>query len=204
MTLPPAFHRRPTLGQFAKDGAWEAAWAFPPAQPPSPERLHDYLAGTPELAFEAFFGDAFLGLRLRGEPPAVAAQARACVDALREAADGIDFLTRLAAGLGLPGHYAFAGPPDFAEVGAVNAWRSVGGFRIEPPSRLLDDFEGVWQALAASPVGRDTVHRKAIEFAGSRPLPHWFALPVGRADAPEVLDAGALRAAVAVVLGRGA
>lgn len=193
----PAFRPRPDLGQFAKDGQWEAAWPFPASAVPTPERIHAYLAGATEVAFEAFFGSAFFGVRLRGTPQETARLAAACAIALGHAVDGAAFFADLTRSLGLG---ALGREVTFAEVGAVNAWRSVGAFKIDRLGDASERFDALWQALGASAVGRDVSHRKAIEFACERPVPHWFALPVSQVAPPFALDAVALRDAASLGL----
>lgn len=192
----PAFQLAPRLGQFARDGLWEAAWAFDPDSPPGDAALRDYLQGAGEVAFEAFFGEAFFGVRRRGEPAELAAFARACVTALRGSGDAPAFLAALTRRTGLGG---WGRAIAFAEVGAVNAWRSVGPFRMPAAREALAQFEPLWQALGATPLARHAQHRKAVEFACEEPLPHWFALPVSSPQPPFALERqlllGALQAA---------
>jgi hypothetical protein len=116
---------------------------------------------------------------------------------LGHAVDGAAFFADLTRRLGLG---ALGREVAFAEVGAVNAWRSVGAFRIDRLGDVSERFDALWQALGASAVGRDVSHRKAIEFACEQPVPHWFALPVSQPVAPFALDAAALRDAASVGL----
>jgi GNAT superfamily N-acetyltransferase len=189
LSMHSAFRGRPTLGQFAKQGAWESAWAFAIGELPSREQLQDYLGGTTEVAFEAFFGDAFFGLRLQGDAAEVEARAQACIAATADAAAGDGFIAALCRHLGCQG---FGREVAFAEVGAVNAWRSVGAFRIDDPSPAMP-----WlHALLRAPVALNTTHRKAIEFAAPHPLPHWFALPVSASAPPFAIEPALLRGAL--------
>ena len=184
------FNAAPTSGQFAKDGAWEHAWSFPSDALPDEIALRTYLGPATEVAFEAFFGDAFFGVRLSGPPPAIRAFADQCLQAICAAAQGESFM----AALGQRLHF---GPSrkkiSFAEVGAVNAWRSVGAFRIPDSHLALSDFESLWAALESSQVGQDTQHRKAIEFAFDHPLAHWFGIPVSTQEAPHQISRALLR-----------
>ena len=195
----PAFQPRPTLAQFAKGGQWEAAWAFGIDDAPSLEQVRDYLDGATEVAFEAFFDFAFFGIRLRGIAQETARRAVECVAAFRSAVDGTSFFADLSRRLELAtlGHDL-----KFAEVGAVNAWRSVGPFRIDQlsDSDFSERFDVLWHSLSASSVGSDVLHRKAIEFAYDLPVPHWFALPVSLPTAPFQLDSDLLREAASAVL----
>ncbi|MGN6085233.1 hypothetical protein [Trinickia sp.] len=193
----PAFQPRPTLAQFAKGGQWEAAWAFGIDDAPSPEQVRDYLDGATEVAFEAFFDFAFFGIRLRGIAQETVRRAVECVAAFRSAVDGASFFTDLSRRLELDtlGHDL-----KFVEVGAVNAWRSVGPFRIDRLIDFSEGFDPLWRSLSASSVGSDVLHRKAIEFAYDLPVPHWFALPVSLPTAPFQLDSDLLREAASAVL----
>lgn len=193
----PAFKLLPTLGQFAKNGQWESAWAFEVTALPSSELIRDYIDGATEVAFEAFFDSAFFGIRLRGTTQEIARRATECVAALRNAVDGASFFADLPRRLELD---ALGRDVSFAEIGAVNAWRSVGPFRIEPLSDLSDRFDGLWHSLGTSAVGRDVLHRKAIEFAYDLPVPHWFALPIGSSVAPFELDSNLLKDAAKSIL----
>lgn len=196
----PAFQPRPTLAQFAKGGQWEAAWAFGIYDAPSPEQVRDYLDGATEVAFEAFFDFAFFGIRLRGIPQETARRAFECVAAFRSAVDGASFFAGLSRRLELD---TLGRDLKFAEVGAVNAWRSVGPFRIDRLSDFSERYDLLWHSLSASSVGSDVSHKKAIEFAYELPIPHWFALPVSLPTAPFQLDSDLLREAASAVLGAG-
>jgi hypothetical protein len=189
----PYFTATPTSGQFAKDGAWERAWSFASHELPDKTTLSTYLGPCTEVAFEAFFGDAFFGARLSGPPPAIRAFADLCLQAMQAATQGESFMAAFSQRLPF-------GPIrekiSFAEVGAVNAWRSVGAFRIQDPHSALSNFESLWAALESSPVGHDARHRKAIEFAFDHPLAHWFGIPVSTQDAPHKISRVLLRDAL--------
>jgi hypothetical protein len=168
----PQFMSAPTLFQFAKDGVWEQAWAFPRDRAPSLPELESYLANRTEVAFEAFFGSAFFGARLSGTTPEVKAFGLQCLKAFSAQASFFDTFKRE---IGCP---VLGQKPDFAEVGCVNAWRSTGAFRISDLQAASSGFELLWRLIEDSPVGRDTVHAKAIEFAFKQPVAHWFGIPV--------------------------
>jgi hypothetical protein len=187
MHLHPAFRSRPDLGQFARHGAWEEAWSFPPSRPPSGPELAAWLSGAEEAAFEAFFGEAFFGLRFTGSAEAVAASARRCVGALAQARDGRSFFAALSAAGLCP---VDPGPVRSAEAGAVNAWRSTGPF----PVPLGVDFGTLWPELQASPLVRETRHRKALELVTPG---GWFGLPISGPEPPFPLDPALLREALA-------
>jgi hypothetical protein len=177
----PAFRSNPTSGQFAKNGAWEQAWSFDRTAVPDDAGVVSYLANTSEVAFEAFFGDAFFGIRFAGLPLAIEAFALNCVRAFREEGGGDSFFSALRENLGVE---IFGSKVAFAEVGSVNAWRSVGAFRIEKPQYALANLEEVLTSLASSSVAQDPSHRKAIEFAFKEPIPHWLGIPVSDSEAP--------------------
>ena len=180
-----AFKALPDKGQFAKNGAWEDAWAFPQSMCPPHAQIRDYLAGATEVAFEAFFGDAFFGARFHGTAPDVVQFASSCIDALRLAADGADFFSRMSQNKYLDG---FGQEIAFCEIGAVNAWQSVGSHKIGLPQDALQDFDALWSMVASSPLAASTTHGKAIEFAGHSPIHHWFALPISSSHPPFALN----------------
>jgi len=194
----PAFRLRPSLGQFAKSGSWEAAWSFDASELPDSEAVRSYLAGAPEIGFEAFFDEAFFGIRFAGEPPMVESLALGCLTALNTATCGEDLFRHLL------GEHACDKPGDelaFAEVGAVNGWASTGPFKVANPRAALDDFDGFWLAITQTQLGQNTCHRKAIEFVYRNPIHHWFALPVSYPTPPFRLSQMLLRQALAVAAG---
>lgn len=166
------FMSAPTMCQFAKDGVWEQAWSFPSDRPPSLPELASYLANRTEIAFEAFFGSAFFGARVSGTAPEVKAFGIKCLKAVSAQASFFDTFKRE---IGCP---VLGQTPDFAEIGCVNAWRSVGAFRMSQLQPAASEFEPLWDVICDSPVGRDTHHAKAIEFAFKQPLEHWFGIPI--------------------------
>lgn len=189
----PAFEAQPDSGQFAKNGSWEDAWAFEQNALPSRALVTDYLAGATEVAFEAFFGAAFFGARMSGEAQEVAEFSFACVSALGAATDGASFFSSLSKYKSLG---AFGRQIVFSEIGAVNAWRSVGSVKTGEPRDALEKFDALWSSLASAPLARNTGHSKAIEFAGAFPIYHWFALPVSSSQPPFALDRELLRQAL--------
>src|SRR5688572_17981785 len=142
----PSFQSRPTRGQLAKGGVWEEAWRFHCANVPGLASVREYLAGGSEVAFEAFFGQSFLGLRFTGEPNSVENFARVCLDALRLANSGEDFFARLSNSMSL---CRWAEQISFAEIGAINAWRTVGAFRIPDLQAASVNFRMLWSAVNA-------------------------------------------------------
>ena len=189
----PQFMSAPTSCQFAKDGAWEDAWSFPSGRLPSHSELVSYLAQSTEVAFEAFFGGSFFGARIVGSALEVEAFSIKCLQAVRAQRSffGV-FLQEL--GCPLPGQ-----PPAFAEIGCVNAWRSVGAVRISEPHLASSGFARLWHSVLHSSVGRDTRHAKAIEFAFEYPLAHWFGVPVSVTGAANSVSEALLRQAIGLV-----
>jgi len=196
--LPSVTHfaSTPTSGQFAKEGAWEHAWSFPSTCLPDEASVCAYLGKSSEVAFEAFFGDAFFGARLAGQPSAVESFANKCIQALHAASRGESFMAAFREHTRLD---RLGKDVAFAEVGCVNAWRSVGAFRIQDPRGALSDLEPLWAALEHSPVGRDALHRKAIEFAFDHPLPHWFGIPISASDGSNKISRTLLRDALRLI-----
>jgi hypothetical protein len=190
----PVFQTKPTLAQFAKNGSWETAWAFKLETTPALNAITDFLEHTQELAFEVFFGHAFLGVRFEGEPDQVKIFALACVQAFEAARDASGFFEALGSQTGLNN---FAQSFAFAEIGAINAWRSVGAFKIldlrEP------DLKTIWQELQPSSVAANTTQVKAIEFACKQPIAHWLALPVSSLEPPFALQEHLIRQALEFV-----
>jgi len=199
MLRHPAFSSHPTSAQFAKKGSWETAWSFDQQGVPTQAELFTYLDATDEVAFEVFFEDAFFGVRLEGPTNHVARLSSGCVEAFASSADGADFFASLqdTCGWKTLGH-----SPSFTEVGAVNAWRSVGSHRLPPPDQALVDLQALWPVLCATPLARDTEHKKALEFAFEHPVKHWFALPVSRSIAPYAISRDMLQQALASVTPR--
>jgi hypothetical protein len=74
----------------------------------------------------------------------------------------------------------FTSPLAYVEIGAVNAWRSVGGFKISNIPMNKHEFDEVFSALQQSNVVKDKSHRKAIEFPFDFPLSHWLAMPISK------------------------
>ncbi len=193
------FHGAPNLGQFAKNGAWEQAWSFLCDGLPDERSVRTYLDQSTEVAFEAFWEDAFFGARFTGEAAVAECFAIKCVQALRAGSSGESFFTAFCDYLQLD---HLGREPIYAEIGSVNAWRSVGACRIADPQGALADFDHLWEELMRSPVGQDTHHRKAFEFAFEHPLPHWFGIPVSRSEMPHAISPDLLREALGAVAGR--
>jgi hypothetical protein len=182
------FQGPPTTAQFAKGGSWETAWSFDADHPPTDAAVVAYLDHCTELAFEAFFGQAFFGVRLVGTAAQVQAFALEGLRALGASRHG-GFFAQMQQRFQLPVPGA---PLAFTELGCVNAWQSIGTLRFDDPQAAAAHFDDTWRQVQASPLARDTRHAKALEYAHSAPLAHWFGVPVCEADAPFELDRSAL------------
>jgi hypothetical protein len=189
----PAFHAAPTLVQFTSTGHWEDAWSFAPSACPDTSALRDYLVGCSEVAFEVFFGEAFFGARVLAPVHDVEQRVLAFVNCVRSARDGKALFPRLQDQGFL--HAAGAGAA-FTEIGAVNAWRSVGAVKLPAPQQALRQIDAWWPALQASAVGQNTTHPKAIEFAYEAQIAHWYALPASPKHAPYALSKALVQAAL--------
>lgn len=186
----PPFVSAPSSCQFAKNGLWERAWSFPSDRLPTRAELLAYLAQSTEVAFEAFFGRSFFGARVVGSVEAVETFSMKCLQAAR-AQEG--FFDVFRAELGCP---VADQPPDFAEIGCVDAWRSVGAIRISRSQLASTDFDPLWRSLQDTAANRDTRHAKAIEFAFAEPIPHWFGVPVSAPDERNAISERLLRQAI--------
>lgn len=169
----PRFSTAPDFGKLAVGGQWEQAVVFQPADV-SLRDIEELLGPCEEVACEAFFGSAFFGVRTHG--PDVTGFVVAFVHAMRSAASGPAFFETVRA-LGVVLETQF----QFAELGAEGAWNSVGPLRIGDPCEALSDTNSLWRAVTASPVGRDRLHDKALEFTFAGGAAHWLALPVSDA-----------------------
>ena len=182
----PLFNVPPSLGKMAAEGEWECAEVFQPGGFTSDDEVKRYLGSKDEIACEAFFDDAFFGARKRGTPEELLRFVLDFNRALASSANGRDFFRRVAERPGIPVGNGFL----FAEVGAVDAWKSVGPFRIEDPCVALEHFEELLSKLERSPAGREREHNKAVEFAFGGGCEHWIALPVseGPLIVPSMLE----------------
>ncbi len=143
----PLFNAPPSLGKMAAGGEWERAEVFQPGCFISEEEVKKYLGKKDEIACEAFFCDAFFGARKRGTPEKLVRFVLDFNRALALSANGRDFFRRVAERPGIPVGNGFL----FAEVGAVDAWKSVGPFRIEDPCAALEHFKELLSKLNAPP-----------------------------------------------------
>jgi len=180
----------PTSFQFAKGGIWENAWSFSVDRLPSGHELVTYLARGNEVAFEAFFGRAFFGARITGSPLDVETFSLKCLEAARAQAS---FFPAFQREFGFP---VLGQLPTFAEIGCINAWRSVGALCIPHLPLASADFDQLLSSLRGSPVGHNTCHDKAIEFAFEHPLAHWFGVPVSIPGGSNLVSEDLLRQAL--------
>ena len=185
LTMHPAFQSPLDYGQFAKGGIWEQAWQFKPSQIPDDEAVAHYLKEVDEVAFELFFGPAFFGLRFRGTPDQVKLGALACVKAYRMCSAEMSFFNLLSIFLNTE---PWGQKVAFAEVGAVNFWKSVGPYRWPHLDAVKNDPELAMQALQQTAVGSNTEHPRALELGCDTPYPHWFGLPISSQTPPYTLS----------------
>lgn len=181
------FSGPPSIGKMASGGEWEKAENFHPGEYTSEDEVKGYLGSKDEIACEAFFGDAFFGARKRGTPHELLCFVLDFNRALASSVSGHDFFRRVAERPGIPVGSGFL----FAEVGAVDAWKSVGPFRIEDLSAAMEHFEELLNRLERSPVSQERAHTKAVEFAfDGCGCEHWIALPVseGPLIVPSMLE----------------
>lgn len=172
----PPFQPAPDRGQLAVSGVWETAFRFSAADPPDEATVGAFLAGGREVAFEAFFGRAFFGFRRTGDAAELVRLTTRCGRALRDAASGSAFFQAIGEITQLP----LGTRLRFAEIGAVDAWRSVGAFRIEDPGSARADLDSIWERVLGCAVGQNRTHPKAIEFGydNADGTTHWFALSI--------------------------
>ncbi len=161
----------PSLFKVAIGGEWERAAVFRPDRMPSQAEVLEQFGSCEEVACEAFFGEAFFGVRKHG--PDVPRFLAEFANAVASAKAGQDFFQSMGR-LGVVLETDF----QFAEIGAEGAWNSVGAFRILDPCVSLEHSSTLWREVAATAVGSDVVHNKAVEFTFAGGATHWLALPV--------------------------
>lgn len=161
MIAHPSFLGAPELGKLARAGEWERAVVFRPGELLDESMVLPLVAGSDDVACEAFFKSAFFGVRRTGRPEDLARFVGSFAQVLASAGSGADFFGGVTRELGVPLAQRFR----YAELGAEGAWRSVGPFRIDDPAAALTNLDEVWRELQSAPVGRDTVHDKALEFS---------------------------------------
>lgn len=179
------FEDPPSIGQFALNGIWEKALSFEVDKPPSIDELREYLAGNNELAFELFFGASFFGVRFIGPPAFVLELSQHCLICLNNSLDVDSFITGV-------GNHAFCGElchkATHMEVGAINAWKSVGSYLLPTPAQTLGNIDDLWSEICATQLIDDVKHPKAIEFVYSDPHPHWLGFPISIQQPPYSLS----------------
>ncbi len=188
----PAFHIAPTHGAFAKNGSWESAWIFSTLVTPSPTEIAKYVENSNEVAFEAFFEDAFFGVRMSGETSSIEKFALTVVNHLCSAKSGGRFFELMEHS----GYVCDRSIIQCMEVGAIFAWKSVGSFKLDVPEQALLNWNDWWPRLILSRVGLHNEHQKAVEFVYNGPLPLWFGLPVSGSAPPYALSEQLLREAL--------
>jgi len=172
----PSFFAAPTHGKMATDGEWEKAGIFRPGSFTEERDVVHYLKSRNEVACECFFDDAFFGTRRIGPTDHLVEFVLSFMRNLGRSQSGSKLFEALRSELNIKISEHFA----FAEIGAVDAWKSIGAFRIDNPLGPLNSFESFYEALSASPVGQDRTYKKAIEFAFDNldGTYHWIALPI--------------------------
>lgn len=176
-----AFRSPPSFGQLAADGEWEKAVKFSPDEFQKESEVRDYLGQRTEVAFEAFFDGAFFGVRRRGTPEILVRFILEAARAFYSSRSGPEMF------LAIADSECFSLANEFltSEIGAVNAWLSVGAFSLPDPISAVTDFDAIWETLQLHPVSQNSTHQKAIEFAfdNGDGTTHWFAFLVS-SDAP--------------------
>ena len=163
---------------------------------PEATTVEAFCGSAVEVAFEAFFGEAFFGARCKGTPQEVIDFATRCTNAFAAATCGESFFRALFE----PNELLHVGrKPVKAEAGAVNAWKSLGAHSLELPTTR--NAEEVWREhlLSELPFAKSVTHKKAIELAFDHPLHHWFAMPISESEPPYALSRMLLTAVLAEV-----
>jgi hypothetical protein len=184
------FENPPSIGQFALNGIWEKALSFGVDKPPSIDELREYLAGKNELAFELFFGASFFGVRFIGTPALILELSQHCLICLNNSLDADSFITAV-------GNHASCGElcheVTHMEVGAINAWKSVGSYLLPTPAQTLGNIDELWSEICATQLTNDVKHPKAVEFVYTDPRPHWLGFPISIQQPPYSLSKEMLR-----------
>ena len=172
----PSFNQAPTIGKMAMNGNWERAAIFKPGSFTTEREVREYIGDRREVACEAFFKDAFLGVRRQGDPEYLISFVLGFAKALESSCSGSELSETLIRRFNVPIGVHFR----FAEIGAVDAWKSVGPLHIPDPQAVLAGFDQLLRDLELSSVGQERHHSKAIEFAYDNQdgTTHWIALPI--------------------------
>lgn len=181
LTQHPAFQAPLRYAQFAKNSVWEQAWRFDKLTIPDWKTIDDYLNGAEEVAFEVFFGDAFFGLRFNGTAEEVKRSGLACVKAYQSECANGTFFSSLSLLLNTP---SWGQNVAYAEVGAVNFWKSVKPYRLPDLKKAQNNPAAIFQDLLVTPVGLDRRYPKALELVCDGPIAHWFGFPVSLPESP--------------------
>ncbi len=171
--------KRPNLAQFAINGIWEEAFSFTQNSIPKQKIISEKFSGIDDLAFEAFFDNSFFGLRNNSKYTSLEFS-KICIKNFLNCSNGYELLENLALDLHSE---PFLRKLEFLELGAVNAWKSVGSVKLE-----LNDLIINWEELSKASVFKDKEHIKSIELAYSGTFKHWFALPVSSSEPPYSID----------------
>lgn len=176
---------QPSIGQFALNGIWEKALSFRVDAAPSIDELREYLAGGSELAFELFYDTSFFGVRFTGTPAFILELSEHCLKCMNIPVDLQSFITAV-------GKHDLCGElcheVAYMEVGAVNAWKSVGSYRLPAPEQSLVNIDKLWSEICETQLVNDVNHPKALELAYTHPLPHWLGLPISTQQPPYSLN----------------
>ena len=179
------FENPPSRGQFALNGKWENALSFKAHNPPSTDEIKTYLADRNELAFELFFGEPFFGVRFIGTPAFIIELSQHCLKCLNTSLDATSFIKAVS-------NHTLCGELcheiKHLEVGAVNAWKSIGSYLLPPPAQTLAHFDELWSEICATELANDIKHPKAVELAYSEPFPHWIGFPISNQQPPYNLN----------------
>ena len=171
----------PSTGQFAINGIWENTLSFKAHQPPSIDEIKTYFSDRNELAFELFFGELFFGVRFTGTPAYILELSEHCLKCMSIHSDLASFIKAVA-------DHTLCGKlcheMDYMEIGAVNAWKSIGSFRLPPLKDEPVDMNELWSEICTTPLAKDSKHPKAIEVAYNKPLHHWLGFPVSYQQQP--------------------
>jgi hypothetical protein len=157
----------PQYLQFAKNGIWEEALKL--EIPASKMLLSDWFtSASDDVALEIFFGEAsFAGLRLKPFQHQ-AELMRFCDNPSIEAMRDIFAAPEL-----------FRGKPEFAELGVVNAWKSIGAKLLWRQGEAIPSQEVLAAMLKDSSLWSQA-KPIALELGYTKPFPHWRAVPVSQ------------------------
>jgi hypothetical protein len=179
------FENPPSRGQFALNGQWENALSFNAYNPPSTDEIKTYLAGRNELAFEMFFDDLFFGMRFFGSPALILELSQNSLNCVKTSRDARSFIKAV-------GYHVLSielcREVTHIEVGAVNAWQSIGSYLLPPPAQAFAHFDELWSDICTTELANDIKHPKAVEMAYGEPLPHWIGFPISNQQPPYHLN----------------